>query len=338
MDSTAPARRAPDLEGYSLANLIEIWVQCLEAVAPQSVLEVGAEHGRLTEALLDWAVPRDVRVIAVEPAPLPGLLALRTHYPDLELLEETSLEALARIEMPDAIALDGDHNHYTLSRELGLIRERSTAGSFPLVILHDLGWPLGRRDQYHDPARLPADRRLAYAEGIRVSPGNPGVARYGLPFEWAALREGGEGNGVRAAIEDFLAQQQGLRFAFIPLFFGCGVLWPGDAAWSGELDGILGPWVASPVLERVERSRVAQLTKRRSAEQELEEARSELRHLREEARSELRHLREELRGRDELLRDVAGSRAFRVAEWVSRARRPTNPSLSRERLLKGLDD
>ena len=333
MDADASARREPDLEGYSLANLIEIWTQCFEAVAPKSVLEVGAEHGRLTEALLEWAVPRGVRVIAVEPDPLPGLLALRARHPELELLEMTSLEALERIQMPDVIALDGDHNHYTLSRELSLIRERCPGASFPLVILHDLGWPLGRRDQYHEPERIPPDHRQPCAAGIRVMPGNSGAARYGLSFGWAASHEGGERNGVRAAVEDFLAQHDGFRFALIPLFFGCGVLWSEDAERSAQLDGILGGWDANPVLERVERSRVSQLAERRAGEQQLAETQLQL----AEAQAQLQRLEDELSGLEELLRGVAGSRAFLAAELVSRARRPTNPSLSRQRLRLGLD-
>lgn len=324
MDPAAPARRDPDLEGYSLANLIEIWEQCFEAVEPRSLLEVGAEHGRFTEAMLEWAAPRGVRVTAVEPTPLPDLLSLRERYPGLELLEQTSLEALAEIELPDVIALDGDHNHYTLSSELELVRERSAAGSFPLLILHDLGWPLGRRDQYFDPERIPPGRRQPSAR-IRVLPGEEGTAPHGLPFECAALREGGPRNGVRSAVEDFLGRHPGFRFELVPLFFGCGVLWSEAAPWSARLERILEQWTASPLLERVERSRVAQLALRRAAEQQLYEA-----------GLELRRLREELRGREELLRDVVGSRAFFAAELVSRARRPTNPSLSRRRLLAGL--
>ncbi len=96
------------------------------------------------------------------------------------------------------------------------------------------------------------------------------MAERGLPFEWAALREGGPRNGVLTAIEDFMAGREGLRLAVIPLFFGCGLIWPRRAVGRrGRRDR--GPWDRNPVLERIERVRVTQLIQRHSREQEIDE-------------------------------------------------------------------
>ena len=61
------------------------------------MIEVGAERGRLTQELLRWAAPSGARVTAIEPEPISDLLELVDEYPDLEIVEETSLEALEHL-------------------------------------------------------------------------------------------------------------------------------------------------------------------------------------------------------------------------------------------------
>ena len=70
--------------------------------------------------------------------------------------------------------LDGDHNYYTLRNELRLIAERPPEGRIPLLVFHDVCWPLARRDQYAAPDRIPAEHRHPYGEDIKLVPGNPG--------------------------------------------------------------------------------------------------------------------------------------------------------------------
>ena len=73
------------------------------------------------------------------------------------------------------------------------------------------------------------------------------------------------------AIEDFMAEHDGLRLAVIPIFFGCGLLWPESAPWSDAVAEIVEPWDRNPILERVEKARVTQLVQRHSREQEIDE-------------------------------------------------------------------
>ena len=198
-------RTDPDEAGYSLGNFYEIWGACFDAAGVESVIEVGAERGRLTQELLEWAEPSGARVIAIEPAPVSDLTELIEEHPELEVVEEMSLDALGHLPIADAVVLDGDHNYYTLINELRLIAER--AEQFPLLVFHDVLWPLARRDQYAAPDRIPAEHRHPYGEDIKVVPGNPGTVERGLPFEWGALEEGGPRNGVVTAIEDFMEEQ-----------------------------------------------------------------------------------------------------------------------------------
>ena len=307
-------RTNPDEAGYSLGNFIEIWAACFDAAGVSSVIEVGAERGRLTQELLRWAAPSRARVTAIEPAPISDLLELLEEYPDLELVEETSLDALEHLPIADAVVLDGDHNYYTLSNELRLIAERAPGGQMPLLVFHDVCWPLARRDQYAAPDRIPEEHRHAYGEDIKLVPGNPGTAERGLPFEWGALDEGGPRNGVMTAIEDFISERDGLRLAVIPIFFGCGILWPEGAAWSDEVAEITEPWDRNPILERVEKARVTQLVKRHSREQEIDE-----------------RFNHSLRLEEEIRRFLA-SRAFAALESLSRLRRGGKPAFSRREL------
>ena len=99
----------------------------LEAVQPASVIEVGADRGDFTELLLDWARGSGARVVAVDPDPPPELLELAERHPELTLVRRPSTEALAELDPPDAVILDGDHNYHTVSEELKLIR--ATAGA-----------------------------------------------------------------------------------------------------------------------------------------------------------------------------------------------------------------
>jgi len=307
-------RTNPDEAGYSLGNFYEVWAACFDAAGVRSVIEVGAERGRLTQELLKWAAQSGARVTAIEPAPISDLLELVEEHPELEVVEETSLEALEHLPISDAVVLDGDHNYFTLSNELRLIAERAPEGRIPLLLFHDVCWPLARRDQYAAPDRIPEEHRHPYGEDIKLVPGNQGTTERGLPFEWGALEEGGPRNGVMTAIEDFMAEHDGLRLAVIPIFFGCGLLWPEDAPWADEVAEIVAPWDRNPILERIETARVTQLVQRHSREQEIDE--------RFEYSLKL----------EEAVRRILASRAFAALESLSRLRRGGTPAFSRREL------
>jgi methyltransferase family protein len=307
-------RTNPDEAGYSLANFAEIWGPCFDAAEVGSVIEVGAERGRLTEALLKWAAPSGAHVTAIDPQPHDDLVELLDEYPDLEVVAEVSLDALTHLQISDAVVLDGDHNYYTLSEELRLIAERAPEGRIPLLLFHDVCWPLARRDQYAAPDRIPPEHRHPFGEDIKLVPGDPANTERGLPFEWGALEEGGPRNGVMTAIEDFMSEHDGLRLAVIPIFFGCGLLWPESAPWSDAVAEIVEPWDRNPILERVEKARVTQLVQRHSREQEIDERFDHTRKL------------------EEAVRRILGSSGFAAAEWLSKLRRRGKPAFSRQEL------
>jgi hypothetical protein len=246
----------PGQIGHSLANLTEMLIPLLDAVAARSVVEIGSYAGDLTRELLNWAVRAGASVTAIDPAPRNGLTELSEQRPELELLHETSHHALRHVSLPDVVIIDGDHNYYTVREELRLIDARARGADAPLLIFHDVCWPHGRRDAYDDPEQIPRERRESMVRDARVFPGEPGIAKGGLPYPWAAAREGGPHNGVLTAIEDFVDDRDRVQLAIVPAFFGLGVLWHEDAPWATAVAKLVEPWHRNPILARLEANRV----------------------------------------------------------------------------------
>ena len=118
--------------------------------------------------------------------------------------------------------IDGDHNYYTVSEELRMIAERAEgSATCRLLIFHDVGWPHARRDTYYAPERIPEQHRQPLAQDAELAPGEPARAcRDQLLVGGRA--GGGPRNGVLTAVEDFMVAHAGLRLAIVPAFFGLG--------------------------------------------------------------------------------------------------------------------
>ncbi len=114
--------------------------------------------------------------------------------------------------------------------------------------------------------------------------------------------------------------REGLRLAIVPAFFGFGALWPQDIQGADSLVELLMPLDRHPVLERLERNRVEHLLHGHAM------------------RMRVFELEDRLRQQEDLLRQMLDSRAFTIAEYVSRAYQRGEPMFSRERLRRALDD
>lgn len=315
----------PGQWGASLINDGELITACLGIARPRSVVEIGAYAGDLTRFLLTWADPAGARVLAVDPSPQDELVALAQERPDVELVKETSHEALRHLPRADAYVIDGDHNYYTVSEELRLIVAATGQEPLPLLMFHDVGWPHARRDDYHDPELIPDEFRQETVEGGGLFPGMPRPQRGGLPYKFPAAKEGGPRNGVLTAVEDFLSGQSGLRLAIVPAFFGFGVVWHEGAPYSEQLAQFLGPLDRNPILERLEANRTFHLA---AVHQQMMEVTAVL---------------DRLRRQEELLRRMLRSRSFGLADRLSRLRHragiaPTDVAVSRDEILRTLSD
>jgi len=337
--------------GYSLANLRELLFGCLDAMEAKSVLEVGSYKGELTSDLLAWADGSGASIAGLDPEPPEELLELGKQRPELELVLKTSHEALAEIEFPDAIIIDGDHNYFTLSEELRIIGERAPGAEIPLLMFHDVAWPHARRDTYYVPERIPEEHRQPLAHEVYISPTEPGVSEDGgLAYIWAAEREGGPRNGTLTAIEDFVEGRDGLRLVVVPAFFGFGALWHTDAPWSDAVAAVLDPFDRNPLVERLEANRVSQIVERsrdlvraRKVNDELtERSKAQGDRLREkeqeinERADKMRELDARLRKQQALLGRMLHSRAIVVLEQLARLRPGREPAISRAQIRRVL--
>ena len=106
----------------------------------------------------------------------------------------------------------------------------------------------------------------------------------------------------------------------MPAFFGFGVIWHPAAPWAAEVATAVAPWDRNPVLERLEANRVRHMVERYKMTRRLEVA-----------------VDRELSER-EVLESLAGSRAFGVAEQLSRLHGRGRPAFTREQVRRALSD
>jgi Methyltransferase domain len=318
---------------HSLAEFREVILPCLELTEARTVVEVGGEDGTFTRVLAGWAQEQGGKVWCIDPAPSPDLVALDDAEPAITLVRERSLDALAHLEPADAYLIDGDHNHYTVLRELEAITA-AAVGDGPLVVLHDVGWPWGERDLYYAPEDLPAGAVHPHTYDHGVTLGSAGVVPGGFRSEGrfaAALEAGGPANGVRTAVDDFLQTHEELRLAVVPCIFGLGVLYPASAPWAERVSRFLEPYDGNPLLDRLEQNRLALYLKVLELQDDLKDVRRHVEDLTLRVRDvevenralwarvgELEAREEKARRVREEVATLSRSRALAVAEAVSR--------------------
>ncbi len=250
---------APPLLLHSLTEFRDLILSCLEAAEARTVLEIGSESGAFTRELVSFAARREGEVWCVEPYPTLELEQLGASEPRFHLIAGRSPEALEAVEPCDAYVVDGDHNYWTVSRELEHAQSDGDGSGTPLIVLHDVAWPCGRRDQYYAPDALPPGAVHAHSWDRGSLPGEEKAVRGGLRGNGSfaiALREGGERNGVRTAVEDFVDGRENLRFVHVPSIFGVGFVYSRSAPYAEALAALLDPLDANPLLERLERNRI----------------------------------------------------------------------------------
>lgn len=224
----------------------------LRAHRARVLVEIGSEAGKNLTNLVQFAIGADGRVHAIDPKPLFDVSDWVTRAAGrLTVHRDTSLRVLPTLEAADAIFVDGDHNWYTVFHELKAIESRHAAlgRPFPLVLLHDVGWPWGRRDLYYDALSIPAEFRLPNVAPDPAAFSAPSKSPVHLDFRQATV-EGGPRNGVLTAVEDFVrAAAEPIDLIVIPGFSGLGILVARAArAANAELDAVLKDFTMSPRL------------------------------------------------------------------------------------------
>lgn len=200
-----------------------------DIVVPRVVIEIGARTGHNTKRILEYCAAYGAHAHIIDPEPIgnrgeiaEALGAAGTYHPRI------SLDALPGLA-GDLLLIDGDHNWYTVFHELRTMETTARgADRWPVCLLHDVGWPYGRRDGYYVPERIPAAYRQPYARlGMAFGRGEL-QAEGGLNAGHCnALVENGPRNGVLTAVEDFIAaSSERWELAVFPPFHGLGLLYP----------------------------------------------------------------------------------------------------------------
>jgi hypothetical protein len=207
---------------HSLSEFSSVIFPALESSGARRILEIGSEAGTFTRELCTWAGAHGGSVTAIEPLP-------RDEHRQLE--RDHGLELIVG---KSPAALDG--------------------------LLHDVGWPCARRDQYYEPNDVPEEHRQPFSYDGGVEPGEPGLVLGGGfrgqdAFAYAK-HEGGPGNGVLTAVEDLLAELPELELLRIPCIFGLGLLFRSDVSWAARVREIVGPLHQNALLARLERNRI----------------------------------------------------------------------------------
>ncbi len=200
----------------------------VRASRARSIVEIGALRGETTVQMLEDLGP-DAELHVIDPLPQFDPAEHERRFPGQYIFHrDLSLNVLPNARAFDVALIDGDHNWYTVYNELRLLREAShrEGEPLPLCILHDVGWPYGRRDLYYEPSQIPEEFRQPYArKGMR--PGRRELLRGGgmnITLD-NALVEGGERNGVRTGLDDFVAEHdKPLRQVIIPIYFGLAIV------------------------------------------------------------------------------------------------------------------
>jgi len=193
----------------------------LAAGQSRRVVEIGAERGDTTTLILDLLGP-DAELHIIDPVPAfdpsehEKAFAGRYHFH-----RQISHDVLPGLPPMDAALVDGDHNWFTVYHELKMLSEvsRSAGQPLPLIFVHDVGWPYGRRDLYYNPEQVPEEFRQPWARG-GMRPGLATLQKQGgvNPTMCNAKVEGGPRNGVMTAVDDFIAEHdRPVRLVVIPI-------------------------------------------------------------------------------------------------------------------------
>lgn len=200
----------------------------LRAARVTRVVEIGALRGETTVQMLHDLGP-DTELHVIDPVPDFDPREHERQFPGRYYFHEAlSLDVLPTLKPMDAALVDGDHNWYTVYHELKLLAESARRGGAPLpvLILHDVCWPYGRRDLYYAPEQIPAEFRQPHAQKGMHPKNKHLVPRGGLnPTMWNAIVEGGPRNGVMTALDDFVNEyDRPLRRLLLPFYFGLAIV------------------------------------------------------------------------------------------------------------------
>jgi len=174
----------------------------LDEQKPKTILEIGVLRGKGTLQLLQWCAENDAHLTSLDPVawggdlpehirqPMEGYKYKRgqENFDDYVVVPEGIEEAfrlgleknwtcvktrsLDYLGLPefqgfDAYFIDGDHNHYTVTRELNSIHSRFKPGN--VVLFNDVAGIYSKKDLYYDPEFIPDEFKGGRKQGVLIA-------------------------------------------------------------------------------------------------------------------------------------------------------------------------
>ncbi len=200
----------------------------IQAARARRIVEIGALRGETTVLMLE-TLGDEAELHVIDPVPEFDPSEHERRFPGRYIFHrDLSRNVLDTLPAVDVALVDGDHNWYTVDLELRMLAEaaRRENKPLPILILHDVLWPYGRRDLYYDPTNIPDEFRQPY-EQLGMRPGVRDLLPAGgvNPLHYNAVTEGGPRNGVMTALDDFLAAfDRPVRTVILPVYFGLAIV------------------------------------------------------------------------------------------------------------------
>ena len=230
-----------------------ILVPIIRKINSKCIVEIGSGTGINTKNILNYCVECDAKLISIDPNPNFDVSGFSEEYSNFfTFYEELSLERLPLLENFDCVLIDGDHNWYTVYHELISIYEKFSNNNFPLIFLHDISWPYGRRDLYYNPKNIPAEYLNEYSKLGIILDNEELVTEGGINYNFFnANKENTPKNGVLTAIEDFLEFcPYDLDFHSFPIFYGLGIIHKKDLKLYDFIEKIIYSYQTMEFIEK----------------------------------------------------------------------------------------
>lgn len=264
---------------HSLTHYYELIEAIIIQAGPKHVLEIGSEAGGSSKQLATLSQKLNYQLTTIDPQPDKTLEALAAKHKNYHLIAGKSLDHIRTLSFfPEVAIIDGDHNYYTVFHELDQLLEKHRGEAFA-IILHDVGFPSGRRDMYYNPADIPKDFLQPHSFYDGALPDEKKLVKnagFGGAGQLAfAKEEGGPRNGVLTAVEDIVAQHPSLKYQQVEAVFGLGVIYGGPQQFIEAIEACVTPY-QTQIMANIERNRIASYLRLIELEKENDQMRQEL--------------------------------------------------------------
>jgi cephalosporin hydroxylase/peptidoglycan hydrolase-like protein with peptidoglycan-binding domain len=200
----------------------------IRATGAQRFVEIGALRGETTIKMLEDLGP-EAELHVIDPVPEFDPTEHERRFGGRYVFHrDLSLNVLENIGPMDVALIDGDHNWYTVyneCRQLAIAAEKE-GKHLPVMVLHDVCFPYGRRDLYYAPEQIPAEFRQPHRKAGIHPDRKKLLGRGGMNQQLDnAIEEGGPRNGVRTGLDDFLAEHpHPVRRVLLPIYWGLEIV------------------------------------------------------------------------------------------------------------------